>query len=153
MGLGEVAPYNPDATSDDYYTPPWVFEALGLEFDLDPCSPPELIPWIPVKERYTLADDGLVQPWHGRVWLNPPYSNPTPWMELFREHGNGVALIPSSKGAWFVKLFNDPAVGFASTPSNMKFIGGAIPTHTWFAAVGESNIEAIRTFGPVRMIV
>jgi hypothetical protein len=154
MGLGDVTPYNPDATSDDYYTPAWVFEAMGLEFDLDPCSPPELIPWIPAKNRYTKIDDGLAQPWAGRVWLNPPYSNPTPWMELFREHGNGVALVPVTRGRWFMAAWNDESLGFASAPYNMKFTGGASGTfHTVFIAAGKSNIEAIRAFGPVRRIV
>ncbi len=25
--------------NDEWYTPPWLFEALGVTFDLDPCSP------------------------------------------------------------------------------------------------------------------
>jgi hypothetical protein len=25
---------------------------------------------------FTAADSGLVRPWHGRVWLNPPYVQP-----------------------------------------------------------------------------
>ena len=29
-----------ELTSDDYYTPAWVFERMGIEFDLDPCAPP-----------------------------------------------------------------------------------------------------------------
>lgn len=28
------------ATSDDYYTPAWIFETLGLRFNLDVCAPP-----------------------------------------------------------------------------------------------------------------
>jgi hypothetical protein len=28
------------AGSDDYYTPRWVFDALGLRFDLDVAAPP-----------------------------------------------------------------------------------------------------------------
>jgi len=27
-------------TSDDYYTPPFIFEGLGLRFEMDVCSPP-----------------------------------------------------------------------------------------------------------------
>lgn len=52
-------------TSDDYYTPAWVFERMGIEFDLDVCAPPGGIPWIPAKRYYTQADDGLVAPWGG----------------------------------------------------------------------------------------
>lgn len=50
-------------TSDDYYTPAWVFERLGITFDLDVCAPPGGIPWIPAARYYTMEDDGLAQPW------------------------------------------------------------------------------------------
>jgi hypothetical protein len=36
--------------SVEWYTPPWVFQKLGVEFDLDPCQPPEGIKWIPAKK-------------------------------------------------------------------------------------------------------
>lgn len=33
-------------------------------------------------ERYfTKADDGLMQPWKGRVWCNPPFSDIGPWVD------------------------------------------------------------------------
>jgi hypothetical protein len=48
--------------SDDWYTPPEIFEALGLTFDLDPCSPGPGH-WVPARDIYTKADDGLKQPW------------------------------------------------------------------------------------------
>src|SRR3954467_15906776 len=70
-------------TSDDCYTPRWVFDAMGLEFDLDVAAPPGG-PWhVPAKRWYTAEDDGLTQPWEGLVWCNPPYSNFTPWAERF----------------------------------------------------------------------
>jgi hypothetical protein len=81
--------------SDDWYTPPYIFEALGLEFDLDPCAPVGGVPWVPALNHFSEVDDGLIQPWFGRVWLNPPYSQPWPWLDRLREHGNGVALVPA----------------------------------------------------------
>jgi hypothetical protein len=39
-------------TSDDYWTPKWIFDALGLEFDLDVASPPEGPMHTPCKAFY-----------------------------------------------------------------------------------------------------
>jgi hypothetical protein len=92
-----------DGASHEWYTPPWVFERLGLEFDLDPASPPLGLDWVPAKNYYCKLEDGLAQPWYGRVWLNPPYGpNTKPWIEKMAEHGNGVALVfARTDVAWF----------------------------------------------------
>lgn len=80
--------------SVDWYTPEWIFKALGLEFDLDPCSPPGGVPWIPAKHFYTIEDDGLTLDWSGLVWLNPPYGKHTKdWLKKMHHHRNGVALV------------------------------------------------------------
>lgn len=43
---------------------------------------------------YTKKEDGLKQPWHGRVWLNPPFGRQWPlWVEKLINHGNGIALL------------------------------------------------------------
>ena len=57
--------------NDEWLTPPDIIKALG-DFDLDPCSPIER-PWPTAREHYTILDNGLMLPWHGRVWCNPPY--------------------------------------------------------------------------------
>lgn len=94
---------SPASRNVDWYTPPWVFERLGICFDLDPCQPETPIPWIPVKQRYTLRDDGLAQPWRGRVWLNPPYGKHTQaWLNKMHGHRNGIALVfARTDCAWF----------------------------------------------------
>jgi|SRR5262245_46389325 len=30
---------------------------------------------------WSREDDGLIQPWHGRVWCNPPYSDLRVWVD------------------------------------------------------------------------
>ena len=78
--------------NDRWLTPLPLIRALG-RFDLDPCGAPhhptaETI-WTP-----ELIGDGLSMPWHGRVWLNPPYGRTMPdWMRALAEHGTGTALI------------------------------------------------------------
>jgi len=79
-------------TSDDCYTPPWVFDAMGLEFDLDVAAPPGG-PWhVPAKRYYTAEDDGLTSPWDGLVWCNPPYSSFAVWANRWLVHDRGVLM-------------------------------------------------------------
>lgn len=78
--------------TDEWLTPHEIIQALG-EFNLDPCSPVNR-PWNTAQKHYTIIDDGLKQPWEGRVWLNPPYSlKLSQWLEKLSIHKNGIALI------------------------------------------------------------
>ena len=81
--------------TDDWYTPPNIFDALGLIFDLDPCSPGPAH-WVPARKIYTKEDDGLVQPWSGTVFMNPPFgrrNGHVPWLRKFLAHGDGIAIV------------------------------------------------------------
>ena len=94
----------------EWYTPPAIFFALGLTFDLDVCAPRGGLPWIPAAEAYWLPDrDGLALPWNGRVWMNPPYGPFTArWMGRFLEHGNGLALVFARPGtAWAQRALSE----------------------------------------------
>lgn len=84
--------HSPAAQKIEWLTPPEIITRLG-EFDLDPCSPVSR-PWATASRHYTVHDDGLKQPWHGRVWCNPPYGlEAARWLKKLAEHGNGIALI------------------------------------------------------------
>lgn len=100
---------SPVNKSDTWLTPPYVLEALG-PFDLDPCCPPEM-PWQTAKCRYTKEDDGLVQPWEGRVWLNPPYSREAvKWLRKMVRHGRGTTLtFARTETQWFIETIWDAA--------------------------------------------
>ena len=77
--------------TDDWLTPPELIKSLG-EFDLDPCSP-EKRPWDTAKNHMSFIDNGLMLPWTGRVWLNPPYSDLLSWLNRAAMHQNVTALV------------------------------------------------------------
>lgn len=83
-----------EGSTDEWLTPRWILDPLG-EFDLDPCAP-ILRPWPTAKRHYTINDDGMLQPWEGRVWLNPPFGQKAAWLNRMALHGNGIALIPAA---------------------------------------------------------
>lgn len=142
-----------DETSDNYYTPPWIFDALGLRYDLDVASPSIVLPWIPAAKRFTILDDGLQQDWGGgKVWMNPPYSNPKPWVAKFLNNDNGVALMPTSTGAWMLTLWQSQAKWLCLPPmrfvqSNLIEAKGAMPIRCWLVAAGKDNIRALKSSG------
>jgi hypothetical protein len=81
--------------NDEWYSPSWFWPALGITFDLDPCSPGSPPSTVPARRHLTKADNGLAADWRGSVWLNPPFSSKRPWYARLVEHGNGIALMPN----------------------------------------------------------
>jgi hypothetical protein len=102
-GFGHESAVN---KSIEWYTPSYIFDAMGIGFDLDPCSPgSDVVSWIPAKRHLTIADNGLNAEWAGRVWLNPPYGKETgKWLAKLAEHGSGIALVfARTDTQWFHK--------------------------------------------------
>lgn len=128
--------------SDQFMTPPDVIElarkSMG-SIDVDPasnyvaqnyvqastfCIAPDdtesHVKWTHQGHKKTLLIDGLAQPWHGSVWLNPPYSNGN--IELFVDKAitewiknrvtNMIMLVNSSTDTkWFHKLCSHADLG------------------------------------------
>ena len=94
--------------SDEWYTPAYVFEALGERFDLDVAAPVKATTHVPARLQITsLFGGGLNTEWGSSnfVWMNPPFgarNGLVPWLDKFFAHGNGIALVPDRTSApWF----------------------------------------------------
>lgn len=74
--------------TDHWNTPKWIQEIFKFGF-FDPCpNNPEF--------------DGLKESWRTHAYVNPPYSNPMPWVEK--------AIEESKKGCYVVMLLKcDPS--------------------------------------------
>ena len=86
--------------SDEWYTPRYIFEALGETFDLDVAAPPGRSLHVPADEF--ISSDSLIRTWGGFVWMNPPFGGRNalvPWLDKFFDHGHGVALTPDRTSA------------------------------------------------------
>ena len=94
--------------NDEWLTPPEIVKELG-PFLLDPCAPIKR-PWDTAFHHYTKEDDGLRQPWSGRVCLNPPYGREaSAWLDKLKKHGKGIALIfaRTETDMFFRHVWND----------------------------------------------
>jgi hypothetical protein len=117
---------NPTTTTVEWYTPRAIFDALGLSFDLDVCAPPGGLPWIPAKRSFSREEDGLAQPWRGRVWMNPPYGRGIEhWMRRLARHGDGIALVfARTDTAWWQEAVRQ-ADAICFIRGRVRFIRGS----------------------------
>jgi hypothetical protein len=138
--------------SDEWYTPPHVFKALGCDFNMDVASPGAAVTyWIPAN-RF-LTSGSLEREWDGFVWMNPPFGGRNgliPWLTKFFEHGNGIALTPDRTSAPWWQEFARKADAILFTAGKIKFIGidgqpGKSPADgTTLMASGPRAVEALR---------
>lgn len=64
---------------NEWYTPQYIIDSAKIvmgEIDLDPASSELANKIVQAKNYYTVKEDGLKQDWYGKIWLNPPYSQP-----------------------------------------------------------------------------
>lgn len=152
-GINDVALHEQCVgATDEWYTPPRVFNAMVCSFDLDVASPGrEATPWIPAV-RFILADS-LQAEWRGFVWMNPPFgarNGLVPWLDKFVTHADGVCLVPDRTSAPWWQQFAPRADLILFVASKLKFIGidgkpGMSPAQgTCLMSCGARGNEALR---------
>jgi len=139
---------------NEWLTPPQIIKVLG-EFDLDPADGINM-PWKTAHKSFTIKDNGLMQKWFGRVWLNPPYGNECgDWARLLSTHGNGIMLTfarPDTK--WFHEFVFNKAEAILFIKGRLKFhhIDGTPASNcagapSCLIAYGEKNVTALEDSG------
>ncbi len=150
------------SATPEWYTPGKIIERVeGVfgEIDLDPCSnsSERATANVPAGAYWTKDDNGLAQPWHGKVYMNPPYGDEIPaWVERLvnaytaGEIIEGIALLPArTDTAWFQPLFDYPicfvrgrlkfsgAENSAPFPSAVVYVGPDVALfEDWFHDIG-----------------
>lgn len=138
--------------SDEWYTPKYVFDAMGVLFDLDVASPKNFRTEVPASRRLTIDDDGLKSDWEGFVWMNPPFGGRNaliPWLDKFFHHGDGVALTPDRTSAPWWQEANSKSCATLFVCGKIKFImpcgtQGKSPSNgTTLFASGSRGVKAL----------
>lgn len=137
--------------SNEWYTPEYIFEALGVIFDLDVASPEDRTHCsVPAGAYYT--EGSLQREWYGFVWMNPPYGNQKEkykWIKKFLSHGNGIALMPDRTSAPWWQFFSRHSDAVLFVDGKIKFIrpdgtkGESPGNGTTLFAVGSDGIQAL----------
>lgn len=137
--------------SDDWFTPRYIFDALGETFDLDVAAPLEGPRHVPC--RGWLHEGSIDRSWTGFVWMNPPFGGRNglvPWLDNFFLHGRGIALTPDRTSAPWWQDAARKADGLLFLGRKVKFerpdgsIGKSPGTGTTLFAAGHRGDSALR---------
>lgn len=121
-----------------WLTPRDILEPLG-KFDLDPCSAPDPNLWPTAETHYTAPkQDGLLLPWFGRIWLNPPYTNSglMKWMSKMAHHNHGLALL-------FARVETEVISKLSGVRHQLSFFSRAVLTFITVMAQYQRRIVAL----------
>jgi hypothetical protein len=139
-GLGE----------QENYTPKNIIDAVKKVFgkiDLDPASCEKANEVVGAEKIYTLENDGLLMPWHGNVFLNPPYQHPE--IKLFCE--KLIMELPNINSAILLVNNNTDTQWFhfvAKESSAICFTKGRIHFYTQeIESTSPTNGQALLYFG------
>jgi len=104
-------------TSDDHYTPEWIMKIFATYHD--PCPPQSNL-------------DAFTYDWcehHDQVYVNPPYSNPLPWVrkairqkEIYPDSTIVMLLKHDSSTKWYAELV-EAGARFLMVQGRLNFTG------------------------------
>ncbi len=117
-----------DLSSDKYQTDEWLWNLCVDENTWDPCP----IDWNPDLHACSLAMDWTAN----RIFMNPPYSNPLPWIEkaieTHQKNGTFIAMLlkHDSSTKWY-RLLHEAGAHILMCSKRLKYgtkTGAAFPS-------------------------
>lgn len=147
-----MAAYEKAGKTNEWYTPRYIFDALSVTFDMDVASPADGPRHVPASQYLTPEQDGLIHPWHGFVWMNPPFGHQSTkrrWLGRFFDHGNGIALVPDRTSAPWFQEFGPRADAICWVSPKIKFelpdgsLGQSPGTGTAMFAAGSLAVDVL----------
>jgi ParB family transcriptional regulator, chromosome partitioning protein len=172
-GNPDESPEPPDVTTnrkdtDERYTPGWLIEKARLvlgDIDCDSASSDLANRTVRAKTYFAKEDDGLQQPWQGRVWCNYPWRGGfATWAAKFAsewaagrmtagcllapgEMAWRVGDLPSGGALWFPP--NDQRPKFLDPVAN-RWVGTRYPC--WLVYYGPEKRKFAAVFGEVGQV-
>ncbi len=162
---------NQDSGDYEYYSPQTIVDAARLvmgEIDLDPFSSDAANRRVRAARYFTVKDNGLVQDWHGRVWMNHPFSrilNPLCIDKLDHEFRIGhtteacAICYAATSEAWFRPLLMRPQC-YLTPRTNYYLPDGSLKRGvtkgsvvTYFGPNVDRFAEVFHSFGIVKIAV
>src|SRR5262245_21586997 len=154
---------NPVSSVQDYFTPAEIVEAARTAMggiDLDAASHWMANKRHQIPEYFDVNHSAFENPWHGRVWLNPPYGDNEPWYREIRRYtmSGEVEQLCMLSPVWaFTTVIARPVVnmssGFIMLNPTPKFWGnpkGKTGTNNphGILYIGNRAAEFFRAFEP-----
>lgn len=158
---GSCAPQLFTSESEEWYTPKDIIDAVIEVFgyiDLDPCSPSVDGP-VPAQQHYTQKEDGLIQPWAGKVYMNPPYGTQVKeWVEkCLREYDGknvleAIILVAARTDTKWFNLLNE--FPWCAVEGRLAFSGSknkaTFPSAIFYLGENIKDFfEVFSQFGPI----
>lgn len=117
---------------NEWYTPAkyvdMAREVMGT-IDTDPASNPTAQRTVRATTYYTAETNGLDKEWHGKVWMNPPYSNPEVQQfaaKVVAEYQSGrvteaIVLTNNSADTGWHRAMQDACTRYCTTTGRIRF--------------------------------